>query len=76
MTTKKRTRDGRKCEADCSTSPFHAWLDFYFRQLRFAPKHHLGLGDIRLTIAMQDKIVSSAKLAMSNAEAQTRRVAT
>ena len=27
-----------------------------FRELRFSKNHHLGLGDIRLTIAMQDEI--------------------
>lgn len=27
-----------------------------FKQLRFDKNHHLGLGDIRLTIAQQDEI--------------------
>lgn len=27
-----------------------------FKQLRFDKKHHLGLGDIRLTIAQQEEI--------------------
>jgi hypothetical protein len=29
----------------------------YFHKLRFDPKHHLGLGDIRLTIAQQEEII-------------------
>jgi hypothetical protein len=33
----------------------------YFETLRFNPKHHLGLGDIRLTIAQQDEIVEIVK---------------
>jgi len=28
----------------------------YFHDLRFNKKHHLGLGDIRLTIAQQEEI--------------------
>lgn len=27
-----------------------------FRELRFDPNHHLGMGDVRLTIDMQDEI--------------------
>ena len=30
----------------------------WFKKLRFDEKHHLGLGDIRLTIAQQEEIVS------------------
>lgn len=29
----------------------------YFKKLRFDKNHHLGLGDIRLTIAQQDEII-------------------
>lgn len=28
----------------------------YFEQLRFDKNHHLGLGDIRLTVAQQEEI--------------------
>ena len=28
------------------------------KKLRFHPKHHLGLGDIRLTIAQQDELIA------------------
>lgn len=27
-----------------------------FKALRFDPEHHLGMGDVRLTIAQQDEI--------------------
>jgi len=29
----------------------------YFEKLRFDDKHHLGLGDIRLTMAQQEEII-------------------
>ena len=29
----------------------------YFERLRFDPNHHIGLGDIRLTIAQQEEII-------------------
>jgi hypothetical protein len=29
----------------------------YFHTLRFDPKHHLGLGDIRLTLAQQEELI-------------------
>jgi hypothetical protein len=32
-------------------------LESCFQQLRFDPNHHLGLGDIRLTLAEQEEIV-------------------
>ena len=32
-------------------------LEEYFYDLRFKDKSHLGLGDIRLTLAQQDEIV-------------------
>jgi len=35
-------------------------LDVYFRSLRFNDKFHLGLGDVRLTKAMQDEICEYA----------------
>ena len=31
-------------------------LNEYFKLLRFDPKHHLGLGDIRLTMAQQEEL--------------------
>jgi len=37
------------------------WLSNYFRGLRFDPSHHLGCGDIRLTIGQQDEIVEAMK---------------
>lgn len=33
-------------------------LRLCFQQLRFDPNHHLGLGDIRLTLAQQEEIVA------------------
>lgn len=33
----------------------------YFRELRFDTRHHLGLGDIRITMAQQEEIVSYVK---------------
>jgi hypothetical protein len=35
-------------------------LDVYFRSLRFNDKFHLGLGDVRLTKAMQDEVCEYA----------------
>ncbi len=32
----------------------------YFAKLRNDPKHHLGLGDIRLTMAQQDEVIALA----------------
>ena len=34
----------------------------YFKKLRFDKNHHLGLGDIRLTRAMQDEIIEGTKM--------------
>ena len=36
-------------------------LEKYFSKLRHNKKFHLGLGDVRLTIAMQEEIVEIAK---------------
>lgn len=33
-------------------------IERYFRELRFDKKHHLGFGDVRLTVAQQDEIVA------------------
>lgn len=33
-------------------------IESYFHKLRFDKNHHLGLGDIRLTIAQQDELVA------------------
>jgi len=33
-------------------------LDDYFEKLRFDKRFHLGLGDIRLTLSMQDDLVN------------------
>ena len=32
-------------------------IERLFLKLRFDPSHHLGLGDIRLTLAQQDEIL-------------------
>lgn len=32
-------------------------LDKYFKGMRFSPAHHLGLGDIRITMGQQDEIL-------------------
>lgn len=31
-------------------------LIMYFQELRFNPNHHLGMGDIRITIGQQEEI--------------------
>ncbi len=36
-------------------------IERYFKKMRHDQSHHLGLGDIRLTIAQQDEIVEMAK---------------
>ncbi len=43
----------------------HKVIAEYFRKLRFDPKFHLGLGDIRLTIGQQREIVDLVSI-MSN----------
>jgi hypothetical protein len=42
-------------------NPLPQILHDYFRTLRFNPKHHLGLGDIRLTLGQQDQLVVLAE---------------
>lgn len=37
----------------------------YFHTLRFDPNHHLGLGDIRLTIAQQEEIIQMVEAILS-----------
>ena len=37
-------------------------LEEYFRKLRFDENFHLGLGDVRLTIAMQEEVVAIVAL--------------
>ncbi len=37
--------------------PLSKRMDQYFAALRFDPRTHLGLGDIRLTLGEQDAIV-------------------
>jgi len=41
-------------------SDFHEASDFaeYFRKLRFDKRFHLGLGDIRLTMGMQEELIA------------------
>lgn len=36
-------------------------IENYFKKLRFDKNHHLGLGDIRLTIAQQEEIIKEFK---------------
>lgn len=36
-------------------------LEKYFKKLRFDQNHHLGMGDIRLTIAQQEEILEMVK---------------
>lgn len=42
------------CEKDNQT---RSWIENYFNKLRFDKNHHLGLGDIRLTIGQQEEII-------------------
>jgi hypothetical protein len=39
-------------------TPIVGKVKSYFEALRFSPRHHLGLGDIRLTIGQQEEILS------------------
>jgi coproporphyrinogen III oxidase-like Fe-S oxidoreductase len=41
-------------------------LEDYFKKLRFDENHHLGMGDIRLTIAQQEEIVEMVKGLLKN----------
>jgi len=50
-------------EESAGSTSFAAWLHDYFRAMRFNPKHHLGLGDIRLTLGQQDDLVVAAERA-------------
>ena len=36
-------------------------IEAYFAKLRLTKKHHLGLGDIRLTLAQQEDICQEVK---------------
>ncbi len=36
-------------------------LEKYFKKLRFDNDHHLGSGDIRLTISQQEEIIELVK---------------
>lgn len=49
-----------------NSKTFAAWLHDYFKKLRFNKKHHLGLGDIRLTMAQQDVLVVMAEQVFNN----------
>lgn len=42
------------------------WLKEYFDKLRFDEYHHLGLGDIRLTISQQNYIIKKVKSFISS----------
>lgn len=37
------------------------WMEQYFAELRFSDKYHLGLGDIRLTVAQQEELINKIK---------------
>jgi len=43
----------------------------YFHTLRFDPNNHLGIGDIRLTIAQQEEIISIVEKILSPIETPT-----
>ena len=45
-------------------------LEEYFRNLRVDKNFHLGLGDVRLTIAMQEEVVAIAKRVASQQSVQ------
>lgn len=47
-------------------------LEDYFQELRFDKKHHLGLGDIRITIFQQELIIDMAE---EYAESRAKEVA-
>ena len=44
------------------------WLEKYFLELRFNDKHHLGLGDIRITLGQQDEILEILRKNHSSVE--------
>ncbi|MDA0768483.1 MAG: hypothetical protein O3A92_16860 [Verrucomicrobia bacterium] len=58
----QRAAGGELVASPCSAD-FAAWLHDYFRVMRFDSKHHLGLGDIRLTLGQQDDLVVAAERA-------------
>jgi hypothetical protein len=62
MNTEETTAGALLSPPPCSAS-FAAWLHDYFRAMRFDPAHHLGFGDIRLTIGQQDDLVVAAERA-------------
>jgi hypothetical protein len=43
-------------------------LEEFFLKLRFDKNHHLGLGDIRLTLAQQDELIAAFAPKMEDAE--------
>jgi len=51
---------------------FVQWLEDHFSKLRFSKHHHLGLGDIRLTLGQQDAIISLAKKAIKKDNCETK----
>ena len=55
-------------EESAGSASFVEWLDNYFRAMRFDPKHHLGLGDIRLTLGQQTDLLAAAKCARTTHE--------
>lgn len=36
-------------------------IEEFFLKLRFDPAHHLGLGDVRLTLGQQDELIAAFK---------------
>jgi hypothetical protein len=50
---------------DHNKTDIAAWLHDHFRELRFSEGNHLGMGDIRLTLGMQDDIVVNVERAIN-----------
>ena len=56
----------KKSSSQLSLAAF--FTDRYFEKMRSDPKHHLGLGDIRLTLAEQEEIVDAINSVPRNEE--------
>lgn len=69
----KRKAGEHKAHIHELEAPSRCWrgeetIKALFSRLRHNPKHHLGLGDIRLTIAQQDEIISAQEVSRTRIE--------
>ena len=52
----------RRLDAKFNDQKLSSKIDGYFNKLRFDKRHHLGLGDIRITMGQQEAIIEVIKL--------------